>query len=147
MSIIASPDGDDIPVPAPVQAWLTIEHAMLAKGASPASVIASQGMFASGYEQGITDVMRELEGVHDVMGAVAVVNNLLRVIRDVKDEAQTQARVALALRNMRKPQEKKDGSSSDEQGPGAGSLGQGVEGSDVRQGDEDRGTDQRDSGA
>lgn len=104
---------------APAMAWLRIEERLREKGQPEAAILAFQGMYANGYEQGIVDVMTQLEGVHDVMGAVSVVNGLLRTIRDVKDEAQTNARVIIALRKMKLPQEKKDGSSDTEPGQGA----------------------------
>lgn len=118
-------DGQDPALPdepmqaAPAMAWLLIEERLRAGGQSEAAILAFQGMYANGYEQGIVDVMTELNGVHDVMGAVSVVNGLLRTIRDVKDEAQTNARVIIALRNMKLPQEKKHGSSDSESGQGS----------------------------
>lgn len=129
MSFHDSINPEDEPMEAaPAMAWLLIEERLRQGGQSEAAILAFQGMYANGYEQGIVDVMTELNGVHDVMGAVSVVNGLLRTIRDVKDEAQTNARVIIALRKMKLPQEKADGSKRNPEGPGEGKVGGSGEG-------------------
>lgn len=132
-------DGDDPALPneapfTPQECWRVVEDRLIEKNVSGVGILAMQGMFASGYEQGIEGIMRALEGTFTVMEACAVVNEQLRMVREMKEQAHAASRAMIALRNMQHvPQEKTNGSTDHQPGPGKGDLGEGVQASDVRE--------------
>lgn len=145
-------DGDDPALPneapfMPQECWRVVEDRLIEKNVSGVGILAMQGMFASGYEQGIEGIMRALEGTSTVMEACAVVNEQLRMVREMKEQARAASRAMIALRNMQQvPQEKTNGSTDHQPGPGKGDLGEGVKASDVREVGEDSGSNQSGSG-